>query len=615
MVAPTPTKESRVSISEAARGKTLAVDTETTGLNVWDGTDYALGLSIAYRGADGKIVSHYFPFRHKADVTGRYELGNYDHEDLVLIKEVIESAPLIAFHNAKFDLTSLESLGIKYRGKFLDTAVMAHLVNENFPMNKQLDNLVKVYVGPRVHKEKSFELSEYIRLFGWGAVPAPLMRHYGAIDAHITFELAEVLYTKLQELGLLDYWFKQKMPLMEVVRHMQLRGIKIDVAYCEKMLSESEHAKADYEDMIGGYNPNSNKDMERLFIDKLGLPRIMRERRKKDKFNQVQVVLTQTFDKEAMELYDQYLEHIKDPVAGYVLAYRGWTKAGSAFYGAYLKHMGRDGRVHPQYKHHRDAEEGGTLTGRLSCAEPNLQQIPKVTNKPWNGGVKQSFIPTPGYELWEVDYSQLELRLGTAYADIESLKKVFEEGRDIFDEMSEELELPRPKVKTLVYSTQYGAGIERLMYALGFTETKARQTRDNYFEKYPGFQDVADGCKKKVEQTQRIKLWSGRYRNFASKKDGFKAMNSLIQGGSADIVERSMIRLWNEVDQVSNNEVRMLLQVHDSVIFEIKQGTAEKWIPKIKEIMADVNAMIPGGFGVKFDVDAKPLHDNYKGDK
>lgn len=610
-----PSRRELVSLFREAWGKDLAIDTETTGLHVWDRSDYALGVSIAFRGDDGKIKSKYFPFRHQLDKTGVLtEAGNYGDEILNDLKILIENAPLAYFHNVKFDVTALESLGINYRGRFMDTAVMAHLVNENYPRSKELNTLVPIYVGPHKGKEMSLLLENYIANFGWGCVPAQVMSRYAAVDAHITLELGEVLAKKIADLGLTNYWFDQKMPLMETVRQMQLRGIRVNRAFCEKMVNEAEQSKADYMDMIGGFNPQSKKDMEVLFYERLGLPQIMRERRKKDKDNQVTVVTTNTFDREAMEIYDQILSRTENPLAEYVKGYRGWSKAGSAFYGAYLRFMSADGRVRPQYKHHKDEEDGGTLTGRLSCSEPNLQQIPKVTDKPWNGHVKESFIPKDGYELWEVDYSQLELRLGTAYADIESLRQVFNENRDIFDEMALELEMERNPVKTLVYSTQYGAGIERLMYALGLSETRAREIRDNYFAKYPGFKMVSDACKRRVEKEKRVKLWSGRYRNFVSKNDGFKAMNSLIQGGAADIVERSMVRVFNEIDQKSNGEVRMLLQVHDSIVFEIKQGTAEKWIPLIKEIMEDVNSMRTGGFGVKFAVDAKPLHKNYKGE-
>ncbi len=603
MKSPTPSKEDRRSTFESAWGQVLAVDTETTGLEVRDGRDYALGASIAWRDTSGRIRKHYFPFRHKYG-------ENYDPEDLAAFKYLIENAPLIVFHNAKFDLSSLDTLGIHYAGRWFDTAVMAYLINENFPTSKELNVLCMYYVGPECHKQKSDELDLFIKAFGWGEVPAAMMRYYGEMDAYITFELAEVLFKKLQAVNLIGYWFEQKMPLMEVVRVMESRGVRIDQEYCKTMVETAEQAMFDYKNMLGGYNPASGKDMNQLLCIDLGLPVIMAERKNK---KTGEVKQSQTFDKHAMAEYEIMLARMDEPAAEYILGYRGWQKAATAFYGAYLRYMSPDGRVRPRYRHHKDEDEGGTLTGRLSCAEPNLQQIPKESKKAWNGGVKRSFLPMDGYELWEIDYSQLELRLGTAYAREPHLTLVFAEGRDIFTEMSKQVGLVRQDTKTLVYSMQYGAGIQRIMNALGLSEVKAKEVRGTYFATYPGFKTIADEAKARALRYKEVKLWTGRKRHFVNpRKEAHKALNSIIQGGAADIVERSMIRVYNEVDQVSNNEVRMLLQVHDSIIFEIKKGTAEKWIPILSDIMSDVGAMDPD-LTVKFAVEAKPLHERYQG--
>lgn len=597
---PTPTKEARRSVLERAWSKPLAVDTETTGLKVFDGRDYAIGVSIAFRHTFG-IESHYFPFRHVGD-------GNYDEEDLANLRLLIANAPAIVFHNAKFDLTALESLGISYSGTWYDTAVLAYLINENFPASKQLNTLCKYYVGSLVQKEKSQELEAYINVFGWGKVPADMMRKYATTDAHITLELAEVVIERAFQEVPSTYWTEQKMPLMEVVRQMQKRGVRIDVPYCEKMIVEAKSSMADMMDMVGGFNPASFKDMNELLVNRLGLPVIYKET-KDPKNPRGPKLRKQTFDKNAMAEYEVMLARMGEPLAQYILAYRGWSKA-KGFYEAYIKFLSPDGRLRPSYKHHKDEDEGGTVTGRLSCAEPNLQQIPKVSDKPWNGGIKKAFIPKPGYELWEIDYSQLELRLGTAYARDPRLKQVFEEGRDIFTEMSLDLEMTRPDTKTLVYLIQYGGGVQRAMNALNLSESKAREARENYFKTYPGFKRLSDRAKHEAEKFKASELWTKRKRHYVSKSDSFKALNSVIQGGAADIMERSMIRVYNEVDQQSNGEIQMLLQVHDSIIFEVKQGTADMWIPKACAVMEDVNAMFP--FNVRFAVEAKPLHERYQ---
>ena len=613
---PRPTEREVLDFLKNAWGKPLAVDTETTGLEVRDGRDFATGVTVAYRGSGG-VVGHYFPFRH-------FGPGNYGDTERAYLKRLIESAPLIVFHNAKFDLASLLTLGIDFQGMWYDTAVMAYLINEYRPFTKKLDALVKFYVDPNRGKVKSPELDAFIDAYGWAWVPAAMMRRYATFDGTLTFEVIDKLWPLWDAEGLDDFWRKQKQPLINVVRKMEERGIKVDVEYCEKMRDMAAEAMADYRHHLGALNPTSPKSQEHFLVDVLGIPPYMKVKKTKKRLPDGSYETLEktaiSFDAEAYRVHwGPYLERLNEPLAEYVLGYRGWQKADSAFYKSYLAHLSPDGRLRPRYAHHKDEEEGGTVTGRLSCSEPNLQQIPKTSEKllqekPWNAGVKRSFIPAPGYELWEVDYSQLELRLGTAYAKEAGLIAVFDEGRDIFDEMAERIGLDRQRTKSFVYSTQYGAGIERLVSALGVTPAHAAKIREDYYRAYPGFRRVAEWASGMARRNKFVPLWSGRRRHFVNPRaEAHKAMNAMIQGGAADIVERQMIRVYNDIDVPSGGEVKMLLQVHDSIIFEIKSGTTDLWLPKIKNLMEDVNALTDNGFGVKWAVDAHPLHDNYKG--
>jgi DNA polymerase I-like protein with 3'-5' exonuclease and polymerase domains len=334
-----------------------------------------------------------------------------------------------------------------------------------------------------------------------------------------------------------------------------------------------------------GINPASPKQLKKLLIDDLGLPVVKQSAR----------TGAPSFDKEAMLAYDLMLESLENPVAKRIKEFRGWQKAVSASYRPYLDLVGMDGRLRCSYRLH------GTATGRLSCAEPNLQQIPKTSDKAWNGKVKECFIAEDGYVLINADFSQLELRLATAYAGEEELKEVFNEGRDIFTEMSKQLNMSRHDTKTLVYSMQYGAGEQRLMNAFGVDKTTAKQIRQNYFNTYPHFRRLNERCTAKVEETGEIKIWSGRVRHFEHRNDAYKAMNSLIQGGAADIVERIMVRCFQELE---GPECRMLLQVHDSITFEVKESVVPQYLEKIRTLMEDVNAVTGEvNFDVRFAVE------------
>jgi DNA polymerase-1 len=367
---------------------------------------------------------------------------------------------------------------------------------------------------------------------------------------------------------------------------MKRNGVRINVQLAEEYVQKGEEHMAQIEKSLG-INPASPKQMKKLLIDDLGLPVVKTSQR----------TGAPSFDKQAMLAYDSMLEKLDSPVAKQIKTFRGWQKAVSASYKPYIDLVDVDGRLRCSYRLH------GTATGRLSCAEPNLQQIPKTSDKEWNGKVKECFIAEKGYVLLNADFSQLELRLATAYAGEEELKKVFNEGRDIFTEMSKQLGMTRHDTKTLVYSMQYGAGEQRLMDAFNVSKEEAKQIRQNYFTTYPYFRQFNERCTAKVEQQGSIKIWTGRKRHFENRKEAYKAMNSVIQGGAADIVERIMVRCFKELE---GPDCRMLLQVHDSITFEVKESVVPQYTEKIRTLMEDVNAVTGEvNFDVRFAVEVE----------
>lgn len=571
----------------------VAVDTETTGLNVTL-DDHLIGVSMAFI-HEGKGYSHYFGFRHETGV-------NCGKDTLRMLKGVLLQDRVIVFANALFDMLSLLTVGIDTRqSNFIDICTMAHLINENRPFNKGVDSLAKHYLGEDEGKiEDDFVEAE--KKTGNRHITPEQMWDYAVVDAELTYRIWDVLRFHKNWLELPEeVWSWKQRLIAGPLLAMKQRGVRVNVELCkaEIIKGEAEMKRLAAELGFPAKPTKKNPDplptlgpiaLEEIFLKRLKLPVVKRGKPSKRNPDG-----NPSFDKTVMEEYDLLLERIDSPEAKLVKAYRGWQKAVSASYKAYLRFLDDDGRVRCSYKTH------GTVTGRFSCSEPNLQQIPKSSDKEWNGKVKQAFVAEEGYVLINADFSQLELRLATAYADIPELKQVFEEDRDIFTEMSGTLGFSRNDTKTFVYSTQYGAGPPRIMSAFGVTYKEATQMIRHYYKTYPGFRVLAERCRTKAERELEVVIWTGRKRHFLYKSDSYKAMNSVIQGGAADIVERIMVRVFDVID---NDDCRMLLQVHDSITFEVKAEKVEEYMKRIKAVMEDVDAIAPEtNFDVKFAVD------------
>ena len=557
----------------------VAVDTETTGFNTVGGDDHCIGVSIAAVLDDGP-VSHYFGILHSKG-------ENISEDTWELLKRVLEQGRPLIWANVQFDVLALETIGIETEASpFWDILTVANMVDENDPIQKSLAQLSIRYLKeqgkldtPEIKKEKKT---------GWLNTTPEQMWDYAVADAVTTWRIWDQQMKHPEWAAIPAEVWDEKQKLIRVLMHMRRRGIRVDQDLAGSMVATGEQRIKEIKSILD-CNPASNKDMYSLLIEQLGLP-VLKKSAKTGK---------PSFDKFAMEEYELLLDRMESPVAKLIKEFRGWQKAISASYKPYLELVDTDGRLRCSYKTH------GTVSGRLSCAEPNLQQIPKASDKPWNGRVKECFIAKDGYTLVEFDYSQLELRLGTAYANEPALKKVFAEGRDIFDEMSAQLGMTRQDTKTLVYSMQYGAGEKRIMAAFGVTQPEAKAMRENYFSTFPRFKALSDTASENAARSGRVRMWSGRYRHFQYPSESYKALNSIIQGGAADIVERVMVRAFTQID---NPECELLLQVHDSLLWEIQTDKLDKYIPRIKSLMEDVE---PKDFDVRFAVEEKILGGNH----
>lgn len=543
----------------------IAVDTEGTLNHPFSET---WGLSTAVDAG-----SEYFGFNHQFG-------QNLPQSWLPEIKEAIEAAPYLILHHAKHDLRALRNLGIDYQGPFYDTMMMFHMVDENL-LSKELDYLGKKFIGKG--KNKSPAMEKLIKHFGWDWVPLEMFRSYGDNDASITKALFEYIYPQFQDQSFDGELWDWEQDFTRVLMDMEDIGVLIDQSLCEQELERGLKIQAELTKSLG-FNPGSNLQLGKFLLEDLGLP-IVKSSKKAGK---------PSFDKEALAVYDEYLQQMNDSRAREILIYRGWQKTTSSNYKPYLELLDHDGRLRANFKQH------GTKTGRLSCETPNLQQIPKSSSKDWNGRLKQAFISDPDYLSWEFDYSQLEFRLAAAYAKEQKLIDAFNDpSRDVFTEMATELGFGRDPTKTLNYTLQYGGGVDRIKTVFGVSAGAATLIKKNYFKKYPGLDKMTRMAKAQCEDTGILRYWTGRKRHFYFKdSDSHKAFNSVCQGGGFEIVKRSSVKIHKS--GIINPECQMNLQVHDSLRFDILRGKENTYIPAIIDHM---ESTAPPGCKVKFRVD------------
>lgn len=600
----------------------LAVDTETAGrtkelstfgLRVDDGRARAIGVSFTTR-IKGKLVSAYVPVHHAVG-------ENVPDEIVKKLRYVLRQGRPLIYANCQFDFLSLETIGIRVsETPFYDIQTMANIVREDWPFMKDLDSLYRVYVNGDHEKIKEWEYARYDegrktprkrttlkwqKENGWPHTTPEMIWDYACRDTEATYETWEAL---MRHSGWLeqpsDLW-DHKQRIIRVLVEMKRRGIEVDVELAAELEAEGVIAKEELLEQMDGLNPSSVVDAPKIFLDILNLPVLKLTAGGKDKDPNKQ---KPSFTAAVLEEYDMLLENREgDSEAerqwiANVRAWRGWSTALGLLLRPYQELVSPDGRLRTSYTTHV------TSTGRLSSRSPNLQQISKEADgKPWKDRIKQCFRARPGYVLLSADYSQLELRLAVAYSQEPVLQQIFLEGRDIFSEMAAELGWERSKTKSFVYATQYGGGDARIAYIFNVSLARAKELREMFYRKYPRFRKLDMACRKKVEDSKKLRLWSGRVRHFKSKSDSYKAMNALLQGGAADIVERVWVYVMENLD---NEDCRALLQVHDALVFEVREDLVMEYAHKIHEMMININGICAPDadeplFPVKFQVEVE----------
>lgn len=565
------------------QAKIMVVDTETTK----DDRNDLLGLGTTVE-HDGMLLSFYFPFYHLGDNS---LFGNIDNLSPVVLKRLSSYLTRpnceYVYHNAKFDLKILKRQGINPPPIWWDTMIMAHMLDEN--RSKKLDQLAKLLLGAQ--KESLKELEKLVG--GWSYIPILAMAKYCCQDTELTYKLFKLFIKQLHEQELSSLWPLER-EFSLVLGEIEDIGIEIDPRIALELSQQSLERLKDLRSQIGFDPLKTDLLIEQLFAAPpigLGLKCVSWGKKTSVKWPKGQPIT----DKKAL----QALNH---PTAMLAAQIRTENKANSTWFAGFLDALGDDGRLHPYYKLH------GTRTTRLSCKNPNMQQLPRTSDEEQEEGISRALVKTmlkakEGYELWEYDYSQIEYRLCAVYSEEESIVNAYLAGSDFHQVTADKLGIPRVATdgskkegKTLNFTMVYGGYAKTIAALLEVPFATAKQLYSEFWNSYPNLAARVAEAERIAQYQGYVKMWTGRRRHFTQDWECRKAFNSIIQGGAAEILKQSMVNM-NQVN------IRMIAQVHDSVWIEVPNGTIEDTDDIIRKCME-----WPGEkFGIPFPVDRKQL--------
>ena len=557
----------------------FAIDTETTSLVAVQAD--LVGLSFAIKADHG----WYVPVGH------RY-LGVPDQlpQKLVLdkLRPVLENPGYKKIgQNIKYDALVLRNAGIELAGVAVDTMILSYITHPE-AKSHGLDGLAAEYLNRRA--------IPYAEMTGSGKnqicfseVEVEKATRYAAEDADMTWQLAEKLLPELATADQEKLFTDVEMPLVDVLTRMEWNGIRIDADFLGKLSGQMALQLDALEQQIhesagGPFNINSPKQLGEILFEKLGLPK--GKKTKTGWSTNVDVLTALAADHE---------------IAARILDYRSISKLKNTYTDALPKMINpATGRVHTSFN------QAVTATGRLSSSDPNLQNIPIRTTE--GRRIREAFIPQAGWTLLSADYSQVELRVMAHMANVPALKQSFAAGEDIHRRTASEIfnvfpELVtddmRRQAKTINFGVLYGMGAFSLAKDLGISRSEAQQFIDQYFARYPAVLNYLEEKKAEAREHQYVTTLLGRrcaIPEINSKNGAFRsyaernAINYPIQGSAADIIKVAMVNI-DRCLRREKLETRMLLQVHDELVFEVPEAELKQVIDLVRQEMENAVAL------------------------
>jgi len=566
------------------KSKAVCYDTETTGIDANEAE--LVGLSFALEPGFAWYVPVPSP-------------GEESKKIIDIFKPVLENPKSIKIgQNIKYDNLLMKWHGVEVEGKMFDTMIAHYLLepelrhNMNYLAESYL-NYSPVSIETLIGKKGKNQLT-------MRQVPIEKAARYAAEDADVTLQLKDLLEGRLKKEKLVDLYESMEAPLVEVLTEMEYNGIKLDSQFLEdysKTITKDILALRDtiYKTAGQEFNVDSPKQVGEMLFDTLKLP----YRWKKTARGQYA-----TGEEKLSELAE------KHPIAKDILSYRALTKLKSTYVDALPKMVNpKSGRIHSSFN------QALAATGRLSSNNPNLQNIPIKTEQ--GREVRKAFVPTDkNHVLLAADYSQIELRLIAELSGDKSMLEAFQKGLDIHTataskvygvKLEDVTPDQRRNAKTVNFSIIYGAGATNLSQQLNIPRKEAKELIEAYFKEYNGLRTYMNEVVEDARKTGHVKTLMGRRRKLRdiNSANGFirsnaerVAINTPIQGSAADMIKLAMIRI-HEV--LKPYKTKMVLQVHDELVFDVPKSELKEVIPIIekhmKEAMSGLKVPIEVGIG------------------
>ncbi|HEC17932.1 MAG TPA: DNA polymerase I [Gammaproteobacteria bacterium] len=582
-------------LKKLRQAELFAFDTETTSLDYMQAEVVGVSFSIS----PGEAA--YLPMAHQVtleDSLAEQQLDrNFVLEELRPLLE--DEAQAKVGQNLKYDMSVLANHGIALRGVAFDTMLESYVLDSTATRH-DMDSLALKYLQRNtIHYEDV--AGKGAKQVSFDQVPIGTAGPYAAEDADVTLQLHQVLWPQLEKEPRLEKLFRTiEMPLVPVLSRIERNGVLIDAEMLARQGEELEQRMAEIQEeayAIAGeeFNLGSPKQIQKILFEKLELP-VLKKTPKG---------APSTAEEVLVELAHDY------PLPKLILDYRGMSKLKSTYTDKLPERIDPGtGRVHTSY------HQAVASTGRLSSSDPNLQNIPVRTAE--GRRIRQAFIAPPGSSILAADYSQIELRIMAHLSGDKGLLKAFAAGEDIHRATAAEVfgvpldavdSEQRRRAKAINFGLIYGMSAFGLARQLDIGRAEAQEYVDLYFERYPGVKKFMDETREQARQQGYVETVFGRrlylpdinHRNGQRRQYAERtAINAPMQGTAADIIKRAMIAVDDWIGS-AGLDIKLIMQVHDELVFEIRNGQIDAARAEIDQLMtnvADLKVPLVVGMGV-----------------